>query len=175
MRAKAGALVVAALVILAACSSGATNSTDPVGTWSVTYGAPTTVAITSSAGTYTITAAAPVEVIGSKCFLPAGTLLATFRGTAGSYAGQHGLWWTSDCSFDRQASVTLALDASGQKLSVTGGLGGPVVYTRTAAASTNDTILLLVILVLAALAAVVAFLIIRRRRRQARMNVDGRT
>lgn len=168
MKSKAVALLAAAILTLAACGSGVANPADPVGNWNVTYGSPTTVAITNSGGTYTITATAAVQVIGSRCFVPTGTVLATFfRGSGDSYVGQHGLWWTHDCTFDRQAPVTFSLSAGGQKLTLIGSVGAPVVYTRAAvsAASPIDVTLLLAILALLVVAGLAAFLVLRRRRR----------
>lgn len=168
LKSTAIALLTAALLIFGACGSGAANPADPVGTWSVTYGAPTTVAITLSGDTYTITAAAPVKVIGSQCFVPSGTVLATFvGGNGGSYTGQHGLWWTNDCTFARQVPVTFALDPGGAKLTLAGSVGAPVVYTRaTATTASMDAWLLIAVLVLVAVAGVVALLVLRRRRRR---------
>ena len=90
-------------------------------------------------------------------------MLSTFTGNNGSYAGEHGLWFTKDCSFDRQASVTLSLDPSGQKLSVSAGLGGPVVFTRSVSAPINPLLILAIIVVLV-LAAIAVLMLVRRRR-----------
>jgi hypothetical protein len=83
---------------------------DPVvGNWSVTYGNTTTVAISLSDGVYTETATEPLQVTRSSCYLPPGTVIATFSASGNGYSGQHGLWWTSDCSFAQWAPLDLKL------------------------------------------------------------------
>jgi plastocyanin len=103
---------------------------DPIlGDWTVTYGAPAVVTISGSSGSYSVTAKTPVRVTGSSCDLPKGTLIATFSGSGPSYSGQHGLWYTSNCSFAYWTSMSLTLN--GNVLS--GPLGGGsyiVVFTK---------------------------------------------
>jgi len=83
----------------------------------VTYGAPATVTITLAGGMYTEIAKTPVEVTGSSCDLPVDTIISTFTQTGqGTYAGKHGLWFTSNCSFATWADVTLTLTAGGNRL-----------------------------------------------------------
>jgi hypothetical protein len=92
-----------AVVILALCSAlggstitmlepaSASASSDPVvGDWRVTFGNTTVVAISDSGGTYTVTATEPLQVTGSSCYLPPGTVIATFSGSGGSYSAQGG-------------------------------------------------------------------------------------
>jgi uncharacterized protein (DUF2147 family) len=116
-------LVFAAVLALALCSACAGSTTgmaapatasassDPVvGDWRVTFGNTTVVAISGSGGTYTVTATEPVQVTGSSCFLPPGTLIATFSGSGGSYSGQGGLWYTANCAFDEWTSLEVTLE-----------------------------------------------------------------
>src|ERR1700683_425420 len=124
--AVASVLVVlpAALTSTALASSGQPASTsvdatmapaaltsDPVvGDWYVTYGNTTVVEITESGGVYTETSTEPVQVTGSSCYLPTGTVISTFKVSGGGYSGEHGLWFTSDCSFDKEAPMTITLE-----------------------------------------------------------------
>ena len=104
-----------------------------VGDWSVTYGSPSVVTVSFADGTYSVTAKSPVQVTGSTCFLPAGTLLATFSGSGGRYTGQHGLWVTANCRFGRWTPVTVTLDGTSQLTFVFPGSSATVVFTRQAA------------------------------------------
>ena len=106
---------------------------DPiVGDWNVTYGNPDVVAMTLSGGVYTETAVTPVQVVGSSCDLPVGTVIATFSSTGGdSYSGQHGLWFTSNCSFAEFTSFTGTLSSNGNTLTGVLGNGEGVTFTRT--------------------------------------------
>ena len=91
--------------------ASASASTDSVvGNWRVTFGNTTVVAITNSGGTYTVTATEPVQVTGSSCYLPPGTVIATFSGSGNSYSGQGGLWFTSNCAFDEWTSLEVTLE-----------------------------------------------------------------
>lgn len=91
--------------------ASASASTDPVvGNWRVTFGNTTVVAITSSGGTYTVTATEPVQVTGSSCYLPPGTVIATFSGSGSTYTGQGGLWYTSNCAFYEWTSLEVTLE-----------------------------------------------------------------
>jgi hypothetical protein len=91
---------------------------DPVvGAWNVTYGAPATVAMTLANGVYTEKAKTPVQVTGSSCDLPPGTVISTFSRTGpDTYAGVHGLWFTSNCSFDTWTGTTFTLSSNGNRL-----------------------------------------------------------
>lgn len=112
-----------AVVVLALCSvlggstitmlepATASASSDPVvGDWRVTFGNTTVVAISNSGGTYTVTATEPIQVTGSTCYLPPGTVIATFSGSGGSYSGQGGLWFMSNCSFAEWTSLEITLE-----------------------------------------------------------------
>jgi hypothetical protein len=107
---------------------------DPVvGFWNVMYGAPATVAMTLSKGVYTERAETPTEVVGSSCFLRAGTVISTFsRKRQRTYAGKHGLWFTDNCSFDTWARMTLTLSSNGKTLTahLAKGNDRTVVYTK---------------------------------------------
>ena len=106
---------------------------DPiVGDWNVTYGAPAVVTVTLSGGLYTVTAKTPVEVTGATCYLPVGTTIATFSSTGpNTYSGQHGLWYTSDCSFGQWDPMTLTLSSDDNTLTaVLAGGYGTVVFTK---------------------------------------------
>lgn len=106
---------------------------DPiVGAWNVTYGAPATVAMTLADGVYTETAETPVQVTGSSCDLPPGTVISTFSQTGpGTYAGQHGLWFTNNCSFDTRVGMTVGLSSDGNTLTADLDQGyGTVVFTK---------------------------------------------
>jgi uncharacterized protein (DUF2147 family) len=112
---------------------------DPiVGNWTVTYGEQATVEMSLDNGVYTETAKTPVEVTGSFCYLPAGTVIATFSQTGpGTYAGQHGLWYTNDCSFDEWTSTTFTLSSDGDTLTAvlaptSNYSGSTVVFTKIA-------------------------------------------
>lgn len=117
-------------------TAAAAATADPiVGDWKVTYGAPAVVTMTLSGGVYTVTAKSPVRVTGSSCDLPPGTVIATFSSTGGNtYSGQHGLWYTSDCSFGLWDPMSLTLSSDGNTLTgVLSGGYGTVVFTKVPA------------------------------------------
>src|SRR6266566_790129 len=95
----AGSLGIGVVPTSTAAATG--SSPDPIpGEWSVIYGNSVVVQMSGSGGSYTVTAETPVQlgsngVPASSCYLPAGTLLATFSGSPPTYFGQHGLWYTS--------------------------------------------------------------------------------
>ncbi len=69
----------------------AASTSDPlVGDWYITYGNTTVVEISESGGVYTGTATEPVQVTGSSCYLPAGTVISTFKVSGGGYSGNTG-------------------------------------------------------------------------------------
>jgi hypothetical protein len=145
------ALLAVLALILAACGSSATVSSTPVvtatptqaptaagdplglvGDWNVTYGAPTTLTISYANGIYTMTAAAPVQVVRASCSLPVGTVIATFaRDAAGKLAGQHGLWLTTTCAFAQWTPMSLVLEPGGLKMTATLGNGEVHAFTRS--------------------------------------------
>lgn len=107
------------------------SAASPVGTWDVTYGAPAVVSITQSGSQYTITGVTTVNVVGSQCYLPVGTKLATFSATGpGTYSGQHGLWYTTSCSFAYWTPTTFTLSGNTLTARFTSGAGSPTVFTR---------------------------------------------
>ena len=118
-------------------TAAAATSNPIVGDWHVTYGNRAVVKMTLSAGKYTETAKTRVQVVGSSCYLPVGTVIATFHSTGNrSYAGRHGLWFTSNCSFDQWTSWTLKLSRSGTKLTgVIPAVGETIPFTKITAAS----------------------------------------
>ena len=120
------------MTTLALASPATASVGDPiVGDWNVTYGNPDVVTMTLSAGVYTETAETPVQVVGSSCFLPVGTIIATFSPTGGdSYSGEHGLWYTNNCSFAYFTSLTLTLSSDRGTLSGALGDGEQLVFTR---------------------------------------------
>jgi Bacterial Ig-like domain (group 3) len=109
----------------------AAATSDPiVGDWNVTYGAPAVVTMTLSGGLYTVTAKTPVEVTGATCFLPIGTTIATFSSTgSNTYSGQHGLWYTSNCSFGQWDPMTCTLSGNTLSCILSGGYG-TVTFTK---------------------------------------------
>jgi hypothetical protein len=135
------ALIVAVLpaaFLVGSSAAVAAATPDPiVGEWNVTYGAPAVVKMTLAGGEYTETASTPVVVVGSSCSLPAGTVIATFALTGpGTYAGQHGLWFTNDCSFDTWTDMTLSLSSDGNMLTAvlaptTNYSGSTVIFTKS--------------------------------------------
>jgi alpha-tubulin suppressor-like RCC1 family protein len=108
-------------------AGGPVNASLP-GDWSVTYGSPSVVTISYANGSYTVIAKSPVEVTGGPCFLPPGTLIATFSGSGPTFTGQHGLWYTPTCSFARWTPLTVIL--AGTALTVVLGNGERHVLTR---------------------------------------------
>jgi hypothetical protein len=118
-------------VLLSSSSDAAPPPTPSpiIGTWNVTYGAPTTVTMTEAGVVYTETAKSPVRVTGSSCDLPIGTVIATFTQTGpGTYAGQHGMWLVSNCSFNSWAPMTANLSSDGDTL--TAHVGQNVTFTK---------------------------------------------
>lgn len=127
---QAISLVLIEVALLAALlSSSAGASAEPVqdpiiGDWIVKYGAPATVTMTLADGVYTEKAKTPVRVTGSSCNLAAGTVIATFKqATPGTYAGKHGLWSTSDCSFSSWTDTAFKLNSDGNTLTAKIGQG----------------------------------------------------
>jgi hypothetical protein len=107
------------------------SAASPVGTWDVTYGAPAVVSISESGSLYTITAITAVNVVGSKCYLPVGTKLATFSATGpGTYSGQHGLWYTTNCSFASWTPTAFMLSGSTLAAHFSPASSAPVIFTR---------------------------------------------
>ena len=98
-------------------ASATARSHPVVGNWKVTYGAPAVVTMSLSGRVYTETAKTSLRVVGSSCDLPAGTVIATFHSTGGrTYAGRHGLWSTSNCSFAQWTKWSLKLSRNGRRL-----------------------------------------------------------
>jgi hypothetical protein len=130
------ALMVAALSsAFLPATAGAVTATTPdpiVGAWTVTYGATSTVSMTLTSGVYAERALTPVRVTGGSCALPAGTVIATFSRTGpGAYSGRHGLWFTSNCSFDTWDNMTLTLSKDGKTLTaVLAGGYGTIAFTK---------------------------------------------
>lgn len=117
-------------------ATAASATSNPiVGDWHVTYGNRAVVKMTLKAGKYTETAKTRVRVTGSSCFLPVGTVIATFHSTGNrSYSGRHGLWFVSNCSFDQWTKLTLKLSRSGKKLTAFfPALGGTIIFTKITA------------------------------------------
>jgi hypothetical protein len=107
------------------------SAASPAGTWDVTYGAPAVVSITEAGSLYTITATTAINVVGSECYLSAGTKLATFSATGqGAYSGQHGLWQTTNCSFASWTPTTFTLSGSTLTARLSSGSSTPVIFTR---------------------------------------------
>jgi len=134
------ACAVALMSVGLATSAAATNqpNPDPIpGDWSVTYGSPSVVTISGSAGSYTVRAKSRVQVNGTSCFLAPGTLLATFSGSGGSYSGRHSLWQPSNCSFASWDPMTLTL--KGTKLTAVLAGFGPIVFTKIRSAIVPKT------------------------------------
>jgi uncharacterized protein (DUF2147 family) len=126
--------VLSAVFIPGRAGVAAAAAPDPVvGVWNVTYGAPATVAMSLAKGVYKETAETPVQVTGSSCFLRPGTVIATFSRTGPrKYAGKHGLWFTSNCSFDTRTRLTLTLSRNGKTLTghLAQGNSRAVVFTK---------------------------------------------
>lgn len=122
-----------------AATAAAAASNPIVGEWHVTYGNRAVVKMTLKAGRYTETAKTRVRVVGASCYLPAGTVIAHFHSTGDrSYAGRHGLWWTSDCSFASWTSMTLKLSRDGKTLTaVLPAINGTLKFTKITAASSR--------------------------------------
>src|SRR5437764_1134754 len=103
-----------------------------------TYGDPDVVTISLSGGVYTETAKTPVHITGgSVCALAPGTVIATFSSAGtNSYAGQHGLWFASNCAFSSFTSLKLTLSTDGRTLTgpIGGGSFGNVTFSRIVAA-----------------------------------------
>ncbi|MGE2818138.1 hypothetical protein ACQI5H_23790 [Mycobacterium heidelbergense] len=111
-------MALSAVLLASTANAAPPATTDPVvGTWNVTYGAPATVTMTLAGRLYTETAKSPVRVTGGSCDLPAGTVIATFTQTgAGTYSGQHGMWWTNNCAFAHWADFAVNLSSDGNTL-----------------------------------------------------------
>ena len=91
--------------------------------------------MTLKAGKYTERAKTRVRVVGASCYLPVGTVIATFHSTGNrSYAGRHGLWSTSDCSFAHWTRLTLKLSRNGKKLTgFVPALDATIIFTKITA------------------------------------------
>ena len=127
----AGVLALISLVAASPSTSppGGQVNADLTGDWSVTYGSPAVVTISGSNSSYSVVAKGPLQVSRSSCFLPSGTLIATFSGSAGKYTGQHGLWNAVTCRFAQWDPMTLTFD--GDRLTaVLAGLGDRPIFTR---------------------------------------------
>ena len=112
-------------------SAATASAVGPLGNWDVTYGAPAVVSITQSGSLYTIAATTTVNVEGSKCYLPAGTDLATFSATGpGTYSGRHGLWSTANCSFASWTPTTFTLSGNTLTARFSSGSASTVIFTR---------------------------------------------
>jgi hypothetical protein len=84
---------------------------DPlVGDWNITAGAPATVRISRTADGYSMSATTPLRIhTSATCDAPAGTVLATFSGTAPTYTGKLGRWDVATCKFFDWNPTTLTL------------------------------------------------------------------
>jgi hypothetical protein len=123
--------VTALMSVVGAAASATTSqpTPDPIpGDWSVTYGSPSVVTMSGSSGSYAVTAKSRIQVVGAACFLPPGTMIATFSKSGGSYSGQHGLWYPSNCSFARWDPMTLVLNGKTLTANLAG--LGPIVFTK---------------------------------------------
>jgi hypothetical protein len=140
LRRRLGLLVLMALLVsLVVPSAGAPHLIDEVaaapaftidpiiGDWTVTYGAPAVVTMSLSGSVYTETAKSPVRLTANSCYLPPGTIIATFSGSGNSYSGKHGLWYTSNCSFAYWTSLSLTLNGN----TLTGVMGDGETYIFT--------------------------------------------
>jgi hypothetical protein len=115
----------------AASPAPAASAASPIGTWDVTYGAPAVVSITESGSLYTMTSTTAVNVVGSRCYLPVGTKLATFSATGpGTYSGQHGLWYTNNCSFASWTPTTFTLSGTTLTARFSSDSSTPFIFTR---------------------------------------------
>lgn len=126
----AAAAVVAGPLVLpaAAAPAAAAASASVLGSYNVAYGNQAIVKVTGSGGQYSIISETPIllgnnGVPASSCYLPQGTLLGSFSGTGPSYPGQHGLWYTSDCSFGQWDPGMFTLS------------GGTLTFTPTSSSS----------------------------------------
>jgi LPXTG-motif cell wall-anchored protein len=129
VRTTVTALLGCALVACTSTTAGVGTTASIAGRWNVTYGAPTVVTIAAAGrSSYTMTGAHAVAVIGDHCRLRAGTLLAGFTGTGGTYSGRHGLWDESTCAFVRWTTLRLTLE--GDTASARLGDGEVITYTR---------------------------------------------
>ena len=108
------------------------HASDPItGQWIVGYGDFIPVDIALNSGTYTVTSLAPTRlgqggVPVSTCYLPVGTVLDTFTGTAPNYSGVAGLWYTSNCSFGYWDPMTCTFTdgiSQGLTCNLSGGYG----------------------------------------------------
>jgi hypothetical protein len=126
--------------VSAASPTPTASAASPAGTWDVTYGAPAVVSITEAGSLYTITATTAVNVVGSECYLPVGTKLATFSATGqGSYSGQHGLWDTANCSFASWTPTTFTLSGSTLTAHFSSASSTSVIFTRAGSAAAAGT------------------------------------
>jgi hypothetical protein len=125
----AGLITLMSVVGAAASSATFQPTADPIlGDWSVTYGSPSVVTMAGSGGSYNVHAKSRIRPNGASCFLPAGTLIATFSRSGGSYSGQHSLWNPTNCSFSSWDPMTLRL--KGKTLTAVLVGFGPIVFTK---------------------------------------------
>jgi hypothetical protein len=131
LRIVAAVLSVVMTSLVLATPTTASPADPIVGNWNVTYGNADVVTMTLANGVYTETAETPVQVVGASCFLPVGTVIATFSSTGGdSYSGEHGLWNTNNCTFNSFTSDILTLSSNGDTLTGVLGNGEVITYTR---------------------------------------------
>jgi alpha-tubulin suppressor-like RCC1 family protein len=105
-----------------------------VGDWSVTYGAPVTVSVTFAAGTYTVTTTMPTAIASTSCSVPAGTVMETFTGSGGNYAGQQVLFGPT-CQVAQVVPLTGSRDSAGAITVLYNGTPGRHVLVPAAAAT----------------------------------------
>lgn len=106
-------VALAAGVLLAVANLRA--PTDPlVGDWTATGTgmAATTVAITRSVSGYTVMTKVPARFPGSRCELPAGTVLAAFGTTDSGRHGQQLLLNPADCRWSGWEELEVSLDSA---------------------------------------------------------------
>lgn len=131
------ATVLAPLSLIAVAPPQVALATDTVvGIWTVSYGDTIPVNITGTPSLYTVTTMAPTrlgsgDIASSSCYLPAGTVTATFAGSPPTFSGSHGLWYNSDCSFGYWDTTSFALSPDGSTLTATlGGGYGTDTFTK---------------------------------------------
>jgi hypothetical protein len=135
------ALTSAAVLSAGMVASASTVKANPVvGDWNVTYGNQAIVKIVRSGNGYAVVSKTPVQLGSngtptSSCYLPQGTLLATFSGTSPTYSGQHGLWYNSNCSFGVWDQGSFSLSSATLTFTSSNGYG-TVVFTKVTAPPT---------------------------------------
>jgi hypothetical protein len=121
-------VVIAALVALAVPAPASAAGEPIVGDWLL---GGHVVGISENGGVYTETAKTRVPVLGASCSVPTGTVLASFQSTgAGTYSGQHGLWYLSNCAFGKWTPMTATLSADGRTLTEALSGYGPEILRR---------------------------------------------